>query len=344
MNYPNKIPPICQPGEGGILSRNMPYTTYIDYARAKYGSEVYPIDRFAEVFHIEENVWALRLASPSYIGSNWAYLIEGPEKALLIDTGYGVGNHKGLCEQLVPGKEILCALTHFHLDHAYGAHQWEEVYCHDFTADILEYKLASGGACFDYVRKLPRDRDNDDSVVIREIYTEEDIIPYRPFKCIHLQNHDVINLGEDYDIELIHMGCHTPGLSCYLDKKGRRLYTGDAIFETLQQGLGIGLDLRSTEDIPHSEYLNIYYFYDQIKALAERLDEFDLTADGHGSIDSDKRVVSDLRDAIAAVMEDPYSYTDKIETVFGVGYIMQKGIANCRYSDPATVLELPKKS
>ena len=38
------------------------------------------------------------------------------------------------------------------------------------------------------------------------------------------------------------------------------------------------------------------------------------------------------------------SYTDKIETVFGVGYIMQKGIANCRYSDPATVLELPQKS
>ena len=87
--------------------------------------------------------------------------------------------------------------------------------------------------------------------------------------------------------------------------------------------------------------MDIDYFHEQIIALAARADEYDLTADGHCSIDSDKRVVSDLRDAIAAVKEDPYNYTDKITTIFGEGYIMQRGIANCRYSDPATVLDKP---
>ena len=316
-------------------SRENPYINYFDALRAKYGSEVYEIDRFVEVFHIEDNLWALYLSAPSLIGGNWAYLIEGPEKALLIDTGYGVGNLKGLCEQLVNGKEVLAAVTHYHCDHAHGAHQWEYIYCHDFTGDVLEYELSQGRGTFASVAagKMP----------MRHIYTEEDIIPYGPFKCIHLQNHDCINLGGDYDIELIHVGGHAPGLSCYLDKKGRRLYTGDACFESLIPGLGTGLDLRSQTYIPHGEYMDVYYFYDQIKALAERSDEYDFCGDGHGSCDSDKRTISDLRDALEAVMKDPYAYTEKLEgNWYGTAYIMQRGIVNCRYNDPATVLEVPK--
>jgi len=336
MQYPNKLAPICQPSESGVPTRDLPFTTYIDHIRAKYESEVYPVDRFAEVFHIEENVWALRLAAPTMIGANWAYLIEGPEKALLIDTGYGVGNHKGLCEQLVPGKEILCALSHFHLDHSGGAHQWEKVYCHEFTADVMEYELSQGRGNFQYYMgstKMP----------IRRFFEDADVIPNTPYTLVPLKNHETINLGGDYDIELIHVAGHAPGLSCFLDKKGRRLYTADSCFESLMPGLGVGLDLRAKEYIPHAEYLDVNYLYEQLKGLAERSDEYDLTADGHGSIDSDKRVVSDLVEALEAVMADPFAYTQKVDGWFGTSYIMQRGIANCRYSDPATVLELPQK-
>lgn len=336
MQYPNRIPPIVEPGGSYSPSRENPFVTYMDACRAKYGSMIDPIDRFTEVFQLEENVWALRYASPSMIGGNWGYLIEGPEKALLIDNGYGVGNHKGLCEKLVKGKEVLAAVTHFHCDHAHGSHQWEKIYCHEYTADVLEYELSQGRGCFQSIEK-------EGKMKLRPIYTPEDVIPYGPFQCIPLKNHARINLGGDYDIELIHMGGHAPGLSCYLDKKGRRLYTGDAVFESLQPGLGIGLDLRAKEYIPHAEYMDIRYLYEQLKALAARSDEYDFTGDGHGSIDSDKRVVSDLRDAIEAAIADPYGYTEKIETVFGPGYIMQRGIANCRYSDPATVLDETRK-
>ena len=335
MNYPNKIPPFKNPSDTSPSSRENSEVTYMDALRAKYGSTVYEIDRFAEVFQIEENAWAFHLTSPTPL-SNMVYLIEGPEKALLIDTGWGVGNHRGLCELLVPGKEILCAITHYHADHCQGGHQWEHVYCHENTADVMEYQFSRGRG-----RWNPKQIE-EEGWKLRPIYTEEDVIPYGPYKCIPLKNHDVINLGGDYDIELIHIGGHAPGLSCYLDKKGRRLYTGDAVFESIFPGAGIGLDLRATEYLPHAEYMDVYYLYDQIKALAERADEYDLTGDGHCCIDSDKRVVTDLRDALAAVMEDPFAYTEKIETLFGTGYIMQRGIANCRYSDPATVLDKPK--
>jgi len=329
MKYPNKLAAV---GGTGFPSRDNPYVSYMDACRAKYGSEIYPIDRYAEVFQVEDNVWALYYSIPGGQVHNWGYLIEGPEKALLIDNGQGVGNHKGLCEMLVPGKEVLAAVTHYHCDHAGGSHQWNEVYCHEYTVDVIAHMV-----------KLGRDHFGtfEENGVAPGYFPDEDIPPRRAFKCIGLKNHECINLGEDYDIEIIHTGGHAPGLSCFLDKKGRRLYSGDAIFESLSPGLGIGLDVRAKDYIPHGEYQDVYYLFEQLKQLAARADEYDFVCDGHGSMDSDKRVVSDLCDAIAAVMEDPYGYTAPITTIFGDAYIMQRGIANCRYGDPATVLETP---
>jgi len=331
FNNKNSIPPITI---DQIMSRENPFISYMDACRSKYGSEIFPIDRYAEVFKIADNVWALYYSIPAGHVNNWGYLIEGPEKAVLIDNGQGVGNHKGLCEMLIPGKEILCAVTHYHMDHTGGCCQWDEVYCHEYTADVLNYQRENGMG-YHFGRF-------EDNGVPAGLFPDEDIPAPHDYKCIPLKNHDVINLGGDYDIEIIHTGGHAPGLSCFLDKKGRRLYSGDAIFESLSDGLGIGLDLRSKEYLPHGEYLDVYYLYDQLKLLADRDDEYDFVGAGHGAMDSDKRVVSDLRDAIAAVMEDPYAYTRPVTTIFGDAFIMQRGIANCRYADPATVLEVPE--
>jgi len=45
------------------------------------------------------------------------YLLEGSERALLVDTGFGMGNLKGLCEELSGGKPIVVVNTHSHGDH-----------------------------------------------------------------------------------------------------------------------------------------------------------------------------------------------------------------------------------
>lgn len=101
-----KIAPIASPVMP-LPSRESEDIFYLDVLRAKYGSEVYPLDRFVEVFKIEDNVWALRQTSPAkIIDGNWAYLIEGPERAALIDNSYGIGDLKGLCEFLVGVKRF----------------------------------------------------------------------------------------------------------------------------------------------------------------------------------------------------------------------------------------------
>ena len=51
-------------------------------------------------------------------GELW-YLVEGSEKAALLDTGSGLGHMKPLIESLTD-KPLLVLLTHGHVDHAMG--------------------------------------------------------------------------------------------------------------------------------------------------------------------------------------------------------------------------------
>lgn len=55
------------------------------------------------------------------------YLVEGSERAALLDTGFGFGDLKGYVERLT-GKPYVVLLSHGHLDHAGGSIQFEEVY------------------------------------------------------------------------------------------------------------------------------------------------------------------------------------------------------------------------
>ena len=55
------------------------------------------------------------------------FLVEGEKSAILIDTGYGIGNLKEYVDTLTPlPYEVI--LTHGHVDHAGGAAAFKKVY------------------------------------------------------------------------------------------------------------------------------------------------------------------------------------------------------------------------
>ncbi len=83
-------------------------------------------------------------------GSQNMYLLEGEDKALLIDTGWGAGNLKAYVQKLTD-KPLLVANTHYHPDHAAGNGEFKSVYLSK-TYALDEASMA--GVPFD-ITKLP---------------------------------------------------------------------------------------------------------------------------------------------------------------------------------------------
>lgn len=304
---------------------------WLNDLRAKYGSCFYAIDPYVEVFQLRQNMWAMLAPCTHAVGDNWIYLIEGPEKAIFIDNGYGIGNLRGLGEMLT-GKPCITAPTHFHGDHAYGSAQFDEIYCHKYCADMMQQMMNQ--QAWDRFQHVGEDQ-------FRPYFLEKDVLPSFVCQPIPCENHHIINLGEDYDIELIHTGGHAPGLSCFLDKKSRILYTGDAVFESPDDMPGLGTGLgggpkkgKGRYEMLHTECMDFRFYMEQIEALAERVDEWDYCMPGHGPIDSPATIVTDTRDAIRVAVHTPEKYDEVVNRGLGREdeYNVRRGLARVRYA------------
>lgn len=149
----------------------------------------------------KEGTWFINFMN----GSENMYLLEGDEKALLIDTGYGVGNLRAFVEKLTD-KPILVANTHFHPDHAAGNGEFEAVYMSEGEKNDAPSTLTPGAVPFD-LSKLP----NPD------------------YEKIYVKDGDVIELG-NRTIEVLDVKpAHCNSSLFFLDRKGRMLLCGDEI-------------------------------------------------------------------------------------------------------------------
>lgn len=293
---------------------------YLAELRQQYDSQVYDIDPYVEVFRIRENIYALNAPCTHAMGDNWIYLVDGPETALFIDNGYGVGNLKGLGE-LLTGKEVITAPTHNHGDHSGGSSQFDKVYCHKYCADILKsHMYPEFWGKFNHVGEPQH----------RHYYDDKDLLPFKSYEPIACESHFIINLGEDYDIELIHVGGHAPGLCCFLDKKSRILFAGDAMFEARAKGLAIGLHAPAPDSL-HAECMSAVFYREQLAQLVDRIDEFDCVLAGHGFLDSPSQVAVDTLKAVDAVLANPGCYDHVIERHGQKTYIKEGGMADVMY-------------
>lgn len=94
------------------------------------------------VEQIYEKTWRI---IDNAIGTVNLYLLEGEEKALLIDSGFGNPELKAVVSKLTD-KPVICACTHGHIDHAMGAYLFEDRYLH--SKDISLYKEQRGSEHF----------------------------------------------------------------------------------------------------------------------------------------------------------------------------------------------------
>lgn len=142
------------------------------------------------------------------------FLVEGAEKAVLIDTATGAGDLKAYVESLT-SKPIEVILTHGHCDHAGGAAGFETVWLHKNDWELVKHH-ASMDMKTDYAH-FTTGKD-----IALADFAPERTAPYLP-----LEDGQVFDLG-GVTLEAIHVPGHTQGMVCVLNKEERTILFGDA--------------------------------------------------------------------------------------------------------------------
>lgn len=145
------------------------------------------------------------------------YLVEGRDRAALIDTGVGVGSLKAYVEKLTD-KPLVVIITHGHVDHASGTAEFADVYMsredgelfkeHTSFANRTGY-IGAGNPAF--------------ARSISEVdYQPQD----NPERFKDLRAGDTIDLGGVH-LDIYAIEGHTHGMKAVLLRENRALLTGD---------------------------------------------------------------------------------------------------------------------
>ena len=155
------------------------------------------------------------------ISGECAFLVCGNKKALLIDTLYGVGSIKSLCEELTD-LPITVVNTHGHVDHVGCNAEFEQVYIHPLDIDMSYFQMT-------VEKKIEiLTRDGWMNLIKEKGIHFGDFVQKKSFFAIPIFDGEYFDLGGK-SIEVIHIPGHSRGSIALLDINERILYVGDSI-------------------------------------------------------------------------------------------------------------------
>lgn len=206
------------------------------------------------------------------------YLVQGSERAALLDTGFGFGDLKGYVETLT-SKPYVVLLSHGHMDHAGGAGQFDEVYLNEQDWALEKWHSTRERRIWD-VRHGPGG--------MPAGVTDEDFLPSRtaPYRPLHE--------GDDFDLGgvtvcPIEVPGHTAGSLIFLIPEDRIAIFGDACGEhTL---------LLFRESVPIETYRR------SLQHIRQYESQFDTVLRNHGSFSSPKQILADSIELCGAILD-----------------------------------------
>ena len=150
-----------------------------------------------------------------------AYLLNGKDCSLLIDTGLGIMNIYDEVIKLTD-KPVIAVATHIHWDHIGGHKYFPEFYVHEDEVNWLagEFPLT--------IKQ------------IRDFVVERCDLP-KGFNVDHyeffqgaasriLRDNDLIDIG-GRELQVLHTPGHSPGHMCFYEKDREYLFTGDLVYK-----------------------------------------------------------------------------------------------------------------
>ncbi len=202
-----------------------------------------------------------RLPGWGYVVS---YLVLGEEKALLLDTGFGVSDMKAYVEKLTD-LPLMVVNSHIHPDHSGGNAQYDVVYAGENEIDPTE----EYGILF---YQVPGQMDACEAVKAGGNY-----------RFAPLKDGEKIDLGNRV-LRVVEIPGHTKGSIALFDEKTQMLLAGDAVLKRVFYGAGVPLStyraaLVKTKELPIQDILSAHWpeplgadFIDKMIAL---IDDFD---------------------------------------------------------------------
>ena len=150
------------------------------------------------------------------------YLLCGRERAVLIDTGLGVSNIRGVVDKLT-ALPVTVLTTHVHWDHIGGHRLFDTIAVHEAEKDWVSGRFP-----------LPLD------AVKKNLTLHPCAFPpsfrldaYQLFQALPqrlLHDGDRLELG-GREIQVVHTPGHSPGHCCFYEPVRQYLYTGDLIYK-----------------------------------------------------------------------------------------------------------------
>ena len=172
-----------------------------------------------------------------------SYLVLGAERALLIDTGFGVSDLKSYVETLTT-LPLMVVNTHVHPDHSGGNAQFGTVYVGEHETEETD-----SGVLF---YRIPGQRDACDAVKRCGGY-----------RFAHLRDGQNVDLGGRV-LRVTEIPGHTRGSIAFFDEATGLLLSGDAILKRVFYGAGVPLSvyraaLERTNQLPIRDILSAHW-------------------------------------------------------------------------------------
>jgi len=221
---------------------------------------------------LNNNTYAIEEKTP--MSQGLCYLLCGQEKAMLIDTGFGLKSLPTIVRELT-SLPVFVANTHGHIDHIRGNHFFEEIWLHEADKDVFSFHTDISYTSALVKKLIAFPLNVFISKLLKPMLTVNKSGHYNFF-----DNNKVFHLGER-DIEVVAMPGHTPGSVCYLDKANRMIFTGDSLCEW-------GVLLNLVQESCTSEV-----FLKSMQHIKEISETFDDILPGHHGFPVDKGYIDD---------------------------------------------------
>jgi glyoxylase-like metal-dependent hydrolase (beta-lactamase superfamily II) len=177
-------------------------------------------DPWFEVYRVRAGVFAIY--EPHQFEEVISYLVVGEKRALLFDTGLGVGNMRAVVASLTK-LPVIVLNSHTHFDHVGGNADFTDIYGEDTSYSLDNAKGQANPYSRDALApericgKLPGG-------------VKADTYAIRPWKVTHvIHDGERIDLG-NRELEILFTPGHTPDALSLLDRQNGLLFTGDTYY------------------------------------------------------------------------------------------------------------------